>query len=147
MLASEQIPLLCLGDLQETERVPPGRDFRNASRVWLLRYRLTPDFRVFDGHFPGQPVLPAMAQIMLARHGAEQVSGHALRLEEIVQAKFTALVRPEALVVLSIAPPAAESRNWVFRLQFSQDGGEAFSDASQMKIRFAYRERREDGRC
>ena len=56
----------------------------------------------FNGHFPGFPILPAVAQVdIVMRYVSEYFNVDAV-LSEIKRIKFTGLVRPHAPLVLSI---------------------------------------------
>lgn len=48
----------------------------------------------FDGHFPGEPVLPAVAQVDAAIALASRILGAPHRLAEVTRAKFTAPTGP-----------------------------------------------------
>ena len=48
----------------------------------------------FDGHFPGQPVLPGVCLIQAVLVAAQQATGRNLELSEVVLAKFIAVVLP-----------------------------------------------------
>ena len=54
------------------------------------RFRFPADFVGFQGHFPGQPVLPGICLVLAALALAEAPGGATLRLLEVVSAKFTA---------------------------------------------------------
>lgn len=111
----EQITRFCDGTVEETEAVPPGRFFRGANRVWRQRYRVGPEFALFEGHFPGHPVLPALGHVLLARSGAERLEGRELAVAGIAQAKFLALVEPGALLELFMAPSRERDGVWLFQ--------------------------------
>jgi 3-hydroxyacyl-[acyl-carrier-protein] dehydratase len=59
------------------------------------RYRFDPGFIGFSGHFPGNPVLPAIVQIRAAVSLAEEEGGKTLRLSAVRSAKFLAPIRPD----------------------------------------------------
>ncbi len=58
-------------------------------------YRFDPGFIGFSGHFPGNPVLPAIVQIRAVVSLAEAESGKTLRLAAVRSAKFLAPIRPD----------------------------------------------------
>ncbi|MDR2735164.1 MAG: hypothetical protein LBC99_11145 [Spirochaetota bacterium] len=58
------------------------------------RFVLPENFPAFSGHFPGQPVLPAVAQIMMAAHVIASGDGGKRALLEIKKAKFAAVIQP-----------------------------------------------------
>ena len=46
------------------------------------------DFAGFEGHFPGNPIVPGVCLIELSRVLGEQAAGHELILEEVTLCKF-----------------------------------------------------------
>jgi 3-hydroxyacyl-[acyl-carrier-protein] dehydratase len=59
------------------------------------RYRFGPEFIGFSGHFPGNPILPAIVQIRAVVSLAEAEGGKALALAAVRSAKFLAPIRPD----------------------------------------------------
>lgn len=53
-------------------------------------FRFPADFVGFQGHFPGQPVLPGICLVLATLALAEASGGSPLRLLEVLSAKFTA---------------------------------------------------------
>lgn len=58
------------------------------------RYRFSPDFVGFSGHFPGDPILPAIVEMRTVVSMAEEHSGKPLRLACVEFAKFLSPIRP-----------------------------------------------------
>lgn len=71
--------------------------FSDIQREWTI----PADLPYFDGHFPGQPVFPAVgivdASLALVRRVAERVD---LQLLGVVSAKFTQVLGPGTRVVI-----------------------------------------------
>jgi 3-hydroxyacyl-[acyl-carrier-protein] dehydratase len=59
------------------------------------RYRFAPGFIGFSGHFPGNPILPAIVQVCAVVSLAEEEGGKALRLAAVRSAKFLSPIRPD----------------------------------------------------
>ncbi len=57
-------------------------------------YRFEADFVGFSGHFPGNPILPAIVQIRTVVSLAEEHAGTPLRLVEVRSAKFLSPIPP-----------------------------------------------------
>ena len=55
---------------------------------------------MFQGHFPGLPLVPGVFLIEAVRCAAEHVLDRPLRLERVTDAKFTAEVAPDVEVSL-----------------------------------------------
>jgi 3-hydroxyacyl-[acyl-carrier-protein] dehydratase len=68
-------------------RIEPGTVVR--------RFRFAPGFIGFSGHFPGNPILPAIVQVYVVVSLAEEEEGKTLRLAEIQSAKFLSPIRPD----------------------------------------------------
>jgi len=56
----------------------------------------------FDGHFPGFPILPAVAQTELVIRFAAQYFGTTISPLEIKRVKFTNFIRPDAPLILKL---------------------------------------------
>lgn len=61
-----------------------------------------PDFPAFEGHFPGQPVLPAVVQLAAVRFLAARHLGKHLVPTSLDRAKFKAMIGPEEQVTITI---------------------------------------------
>ncbi|HEY5996307.1 MAG TPA: hypothetical protein VIU29_04760 [Candidatus Deferrimicrobiaceae bacterium] len=59
------------------------------------RYRFAPGFPGFSGHFPGEPILPAIVQLMTVVSLAGEHAGIPLRMAAVRAAKFLAPIRPD----------------------------------------------------
>lgn len=55
---------------------------------------LNADHAIFLGHFPGQPVLPGVCQLAIAKQLAEGHLKKSLRMEKSSQIKFLAMIDP-----------------------------------------------------
>jgi len=73
----------------------------SAPGTAVRRYRFGEDFAGFTGHFPGNPVLPAVAQLGAVVSLAQEAAGKRLRLAEIRSAKFLAPVLPGTELLVS----------------------------------------------
>ena len=61
---------------------------QTADREYVCEVEFDPSFRGFEGHFEGNPIVPGVCLIELARVHAEQVLKKNLRTEEISQCRF-----------------------------------------------------------
>ncbi|HML83911.1 MAG TPA: hypothetical protein PKE52_02010 [Bacteroidales bacterium] len=59
-------------------------------------FNVAPDHSIFEGHFPGHPVVPGVCTISLVRELLESYYGHALLFKMISQCKFTGMILPES---------------------------------------------------
>jgi len=86
----------------------------------VFTLELSPDAPAFQGHFPGDPVLPGVIQVDWAMRMGEQVFGPLGAFAGLDQVKFLEAIRPGNEVEL--------------RLDLDQTG-------SQPRLRFEYRGR------
>jgi len=75
---------VCDSLLAAPEEVSPG--------VWEASFFFAENFLGFDGHFPGDPMLPGIAQIMAVALTAS--AGNNFRLLAVRRAKFMSMVKP-----------------------------------------------------
>ena len=61
-----------------------------------------PDCECFDGHFPGVPILPGVAQLFFVRHFARQVFPDFPDCADYRKLKFQRIVRPGERISLVI---------------------------------------------
>jgi hypothetical protein len=59
-------------------------------------------FAGFGGHFPGNPLLPAVLQLAAARYGAGRLLGRPLTLSTLEKVKFKGVVRPDDAIILRL---------------------------------------------
>lgn len=57
---------------------------------------------LFAGHFPGNPILPGIAQIEMVKLAVEQVRGNPFWIRSIRKTKFANLIHPDTPIHLSI---------------------------------------------
>jgi 3-hydroxyacyl-[acyl-carrier-protein] dehydratase len=68
---------------------------RTGPETVVRRYRFAPGFIGFSGHFPGNPILPAIVQVCAVVSLAEEEGGKILRLAAVRFAKFLSPIRPD----------------------------------------------------
>ncbi len=86
----------------------PARDLPTILRQQVgdaeavFELELNPDLRWFEGHFPGQPILPGVAQLHIASLLAEASWGRAPTGHEMSRVKFRRVMEPGAQVRLAL---------------------------------------------
>ena len=74
--------------ISEELRKRLGDHSQTADNEYLCTIHFDPAFRGFEGHFEGNPIVPGVCLIGLARVHAEQVLGKTLHITEISQCRF-----------------------------------------------------------
>lgn len=83
---NEEIRECCVISVHKTER---GCE---------MGYVFPPTFSGFQGHFPLNPILPAIIQIMTARESIIEHLGRDLLITKITRAKFKKVITPDVPV-------------------------------------------------
>lgn len=52
--------------------------------------------KIFDGHFPGQPIVPGVCMMQIVREIAELITNKKLRIAQADSMKFLAIIDPRA---------------------------------------------------
>jgi len=71
--------------------------------VARLRVRLDAGSAVLAGHFPGEPLLPGIAHLVLAQEAAERLLGRSLAVSALEGFRLRRAVRPGDLIDVSVA--------------------------------------------
>lgn len=88
------------------------------------RLRLAGDMLWFDGHFPGQPILPGIAQVHVAMRAAQQIWQWQPDGANLMKLKFKRVVRPDEEVTLHLHRDMAKG---FLRFRFECEGIETSS--------------------
>ena len=60
----------------------------------IFQVSLMQDCKVYEGHFPDEPVSPGVCNIQMIKECAEQVVGKSLFLNNLQQCRLTTLITP-----------------------------------------------------
>lgn len=67
---------------------------QKTERGWEKTYLFPLDFLGFQGHFPENPILPAVIQIMMARQSITEHIGQEFDVMKVARAKYMKVVTP-----------------------------------------------------
>ncbi|WGM40560.1 AMP-binding protein [Caulobacter sp. NIBR1757] len=117
-----------LSDLRalfDAPRLPPYEVVSRADDVVLLRMTLPPTLAWFQGHFPGEPILPGISQVHMAVLLSREVLGWAPEGVDLNRVKFKDIIRPGETLDLTLTADRDKGRlsfRWL-----RANGGEASS--------------------
>lgn len=74
-----------------------------ADGTYRARLRLEPSSPLLGGHFPGRPILPAIAHLGLALEGARRLEQRGLSLVGVRGVRFRRPLEPGAAIELVLA--------------------------------------------
>jgi len=100
-----------MNDKRSLAEIPGCRliDERTADGTREFRLRLDTGARWFEGHFPGDPVLPAIAQLNLIDRLLRREPGQAVAIAGFDNLRFVEAARPGDELLIRIAAPVGES--------------------------------------
>ncbi len=71
-----------------------------TERGYEMGYVFPPTFSGFQGHFPQNPILPAIIQLMTARESIIEQMGRDLLITKVTRAKFQKIITPDIPVTV-----------------------------------------------
>ncbi|HOI09239.1 MAG TPA: hypothetical protein PK313_02065 [Myxococcota bacterium] len=74
------------------------------------RVAIPDDHPAFDGHFPGRPILPGVAQLDLVLGLLDRALNAPVTLRRVRRMKFSSTVTPGATLAFRLEPDAARTR-------------------------------------
>jgi len=79
----------------------------------------------FQGHFPGDPMLPGIAQLHLVMGAIRASLGHGVRLVGLKRVRFKRVIRPEETIEIAADP--VPDKPGMIRFQLMLEGENACS--------------------
>ncbi len=76
--------------------------FDNDEQKAVASVTLNAQHKIFEGHFPGQPVLPGVCQLQMVKELLERATAQKLFLSEAGNCKFLQMIDPTQTNVLVI---------------------------------------------
>ena len=83
-------------------RISDARCIEKTETSFIVEFSVPQTSDYFNGHFPGFPILPAVAQLDIIMRFVSNFFKVDAVLSEIKRIKFTSLIRPDIPLVLSI---------------------------------------------
>ena len=70
----------------------------------------------FDGHFPGAPILPGVAQVGMVFDAVRKVHNQELTVSSVRRVRFKGIIRPDDRLKIIAAPLKQEADSYSFRI-------------------------------
>lgn len=86
-----------------------------------LDIRVPPDSNWFSGHFPGEPILPGIAQLGMVFDAISRSGPEDLRILGVRRVRFKQIIRPDDPLRLTVRPRKEEAGAYEFRIQVRQE--------------------------
>ncbi len=79
---------------------------------------------VFQGHFPGNPIMPGVCMMQIIKELTENVTGLALMMQSLTNVKFMALINPEVTPELRLELDIAQTEEGLVKVKNTTTFGE-----------------------
>ena len=70
----------------------------------------------FSGHFPGEPILPGIAQMQMVYEAIQQAGGSDLKIKGIKRTRFKRVIQPEEEIIIYAGPLNDNPLSYSFRI-------------------------------
>ena len=80
----------------------------NADGKLIARIKLNTAHKIYEGHFPGNPITPGVVQMQIAKEILENHFNKELKLQTMSRCKFLKILNPEATPSLFITIEVSE---------------------------------------
>lgn len=82
-----------------------------------IEIELNPDHALYQGHFPGQPVVPGVCTLQIIKESAEQIVNRPLQYAQIASSKFLSAINPLETRLLHLSIQLKETEEALLKLQ------------------------------
>jgi 3-hydroxyacyl-[acyl-carrier-protein] dehydratase len=103
-------------------------DWKPGSGTLTAVFHLCFPHRIFDGHFPGRPVLPGACLVQLVEELAASVAGREVRLARAGPIKFISMVDPvrDGSVTMTLTGKEQTAGEWQITAEGINAGATCF---------------------
>lgn len=82
-----------------------------------IEIELNPGHALYQGHFPGQPVVPGVCTLQIIKESAERIVNRPLQYAQIASSKFLSAVNPLETQLLHLSIQLKETEEALLKLQ------------------------------
>lgn len=75
----------------------------------------------FDGHFPGAPILPGVAQIGMVFDAIRKAHNRELTVSSVRRVRFKGMIRPDDRLKIIAAPLKQDTGSYSFRIMIQDE--------------------------
>ena len=87
------------------------------STIWTIQVKLNPGHPVYQGHFPGHPVVPGVCLLQLIKECVEDIRQQKLQIAQVSSCKFLSAINPIETPHISVALTFKEIEEGTLQLQ------------------------------
>ena len=96
--------------------VVQGASTRGLTKTVSAQIRVPAESIWFDGHFPGWPILPGVAQLAMVVDVVAEVLGYPVYATQVSRVRFKQALPPEAPISVVVEPKENDSMAFGFRI-------------------------------
>ena len=82
----------------------------------IMDAEVNPDSPWFSGHFPGEPILPGVAQLAIALDAIKKLNQRSLRISGVKRIRFKQVIRPDDKLKITVAPHKKDALSYLFSI-------------------------------
>ncbi len=75
----------------------------------------------FSGHFPGNPVLPGIAQLSFVFDLVRKIKGNGLKISRVRRVRFKQVIRPEDRFNVVLRQNSGDGRSYSFKIMVKDE--------------------------
>jgi len=87
-----------------------------SSNEITMEAEISPDSPWFSGHFPGEPILPGVAQLEMALDAIKKLDRKNLRILSVKRVRFKQVIRPDDKLRITVTPHKKDTLSYLFRV-------------------------------
>jgi 3-hydroxymyristoyl/3-hydroxydecanoyl-(acyl carrier protein) dehydratase len=87
-----------------------------SSNEITMEAEISPDSPWFSGHFPGEPILPGVAQLAMALDAIKKLDRKNLRISSVKRVRFKQVIRPDDKLRIIVTPHKKDALSYLFRI-------------------------------
>lgn len=91
-------------------------EIRNVDGMITAQVEVPADAVWFDGHFPGEPILPGVAQLAMVVHILGEAQDKTLAANNVRRVRFKQAIKPAERITVEITPKENKPLSCGFRL-------------------------------
>ena len=96
---------------------------RLSSREIIMYTEVLSDSPWFSGHFPGDPILPGIAQLEMALDGIKRLSKKNLKISGVRKIRFKQFIRPNDKIKIKVVLREGDVLSYSFRIMVDEEMG------------------------
>ena len=108
---------------------------KEENRLIRATIKLNPDHEVFEGHFPGNPILPGVCTLQIIKELTEKALNKNLFLKVTSNVKFMAIINPQKNDLLNLVLNLSETEDGIIKVKNTT----SFEDTLALKLNATFK--------